>query len=158
MRFNEILEYIAKHPRVIYKILIFSVAVVGLAVKVIKPKINEYKMRMAENIDSRKKQPNSGNADIQQGMNYLNQNNDEAAANAFVMGLRQGSDDDRLPDIYKFLMDYYSERKQYHETLRWGRHAAESNIADAGIYKRMGDVYTLIGEEEKAEECYKKMV
>lgn len=157
MSFNEILEYISRHPRAVYKILIFIVAVVGLAVKVIKPKIDEYKMRMAENIDGRKKQPNSGNANIQQGMDYLNQNNVEAAVNAFTMGLRLGSDDSRLPDVYRFLMDFYSDRNQYHETLRWGRHAAEHNITDSGIYKRMGDTFTLIGETEKADEYYKKM-
>ncbi len=134
------------NSRQLSKIVLLVIAIIIAIFKIIVPKVKE-KIDRAKAIKSTG--GDNGNSYITEGYNALNSGDTEKAVSLFETGMNMGSSD---INVYKILMDYYTNINQHYKALHWGRHAIEKHLYDNDIINRMIDVYQLSGEQDKIEE------
>lgn len=145
---TEFFEDFIRHPRALVKTVIAIVAILGLVFKVIVPKVRERIARVKE-----VKSTHSGEEYLKKGMELYNQNNFDDGIALLIKGLELGNFDLHSANAScKMLIDYYYNRNEEHNSLRWARFALDNNCCDNQILSYMIDVYNRMDETSKAEE------
>lgn len=145
---TEFLEDFIRHPRALYKAVIAVIAIIGLIVKVVVPKIRERKARLKE------VKSNPGGLEyLLKGIELYNQESFDEGAVLLVKGLEQGVSDLQYANTAcKMLIHYYQNKNEEHNSLRWARFALDNNCCDEQILLYMIDMYNRMGETQKADE------
>lgn len=153
--FSDLLETASTRPRVFVRAVILIVAVIGLIIKIVFPKIKERTNKIKADA-SKHKDYSQGNAFIKAGFDLLAQQRTGDAVESFEQGLRLGTDYERASDIYLTVMNYYAGTDDYSGALRWGRDAESKGVADKRILTLNAEFYEIIGEIQKADEYKRK--